>query len=359
MKIRVLIGEHSNFARFILADILNAEPDIEVIDAAANCEELVNKCKESHPDVILTDIDLPGGGLYTMKKIMSDLTIPLIIAGQEKKLAEHSLLSNVYYTIQKPDSIFQAKLRNLKDELIYKIKQASGKKSFREYKDEPERATFSLEKLNLLLNERRQNRQTGKTEISHLIIIGSSTGGPTAVEAILKDLDPEIPAAIIVAQHMPEGFTATFANRLNQLIKFDVEEGKHGTVLEAGKIIIAPGNRNILVQRFMGLKNNLRIELTNEESGYDKPSIDLLMKSAAAAFGSNITGVILTGMGRDGTMGAKSVFENGGTTIAQDEDSSVIFGMAKSAISNGYISKVLPLSGIASYLSEKAYSYEG
>jgi two-component system, chemotaxis family, protein-glutamate methylesterase/glutaminase len=190
---------------------------------------------------------------------------------------------------------------------------------------------------------------------SCLVVIGGSTGGTKALETIVRGLSQKLSAAVLVAVHLPEKFTRSFTQRLRSLTSLKVVEGRAGLRLEGGKIIVAPGDRNMMVSRQMGLKNDLRVAFCEEPADeFDRPSVDILMKSVARLAGPRTLGVILTGMGKDGTLGTKAILSKGGETIAQDEASSAIFGMAKSAIEKGNITKVLGLNQIPDYINRFA-----
>lgn len=339
-KIKVLIGDNSSFSRLVMSDILNSDPGIEVIDTASSGDELLNKSKKLKPDVIYLDTAIVRNErFFTLSRIMSECAIPLVLSGTEEKQDEKMIIeahdAGVAEVIIKPPHTLQPELRSISDEVIDKIKSA--------VKQKPKRRSFAV---------RKRNFKSRAQELTHVVVIGSSTGGPQAVEAILKGLRSTYTGAVLIAQHMPAGFTRSFAERLNAISELPVEEAEHGMLVEAGKVIVAKGNTNMIVTSVMGIKNKFRVEFADETSSYDRPSIDLLMKSAAEAFGRNTIGVILSGMGNDGTMGVKAICEKGGFTLAQDEDTCVIFGMGKSAVENGYIHKVLPISAIADYVSK-------
>jgi two-component system chemotaxis response regulator CheB len=192
-------------------------------------------------------------------------------------------------------------------------------------------------------------------EPSCLVVLGGSTGGTKALETIIRGLSQQLSAAVLVAVHLPEKFTRSFTLRLRSLTPLKVVEGRAGVRLESGKIIVAPGDKNMMVSRNMGLKNDWRIAFSEEPTeAFDRPSVDILMKSVARLAGAKTLGVVLTGMGQDGTQGTKAILSKGGETIAQDEASSAIFGMAKSAIEKGNITKVLGLSQIPDYINRFA-----
>ncbi|WP_460879366.1 CheB methylesterase domain-containing protein [Pontibacter rugosus] len=195
----------------------------------------------------------------------------------------------------------------------------------------------------------RGKSQTADT----VIVIGASTGGTQAVESILAKLSADLNASVLVALHLPENFTKSYTNRLQSITSLQVVEGHEGLVLKPGKVIVAPGGRNMVVKPVKVKAANIRISFSDTApTHYDQPSIDLLMQSVAESKVVRVVGVILTGMGKDGTQGASCILKRGGTMIAQDEGTSAIFGMARSAIESGYINKVLPLQEIPHFLNQ-------
>jgi two-component system chemotaxis response regulator CheB len=198
-------------------------------------------------------------------------------------------------------------------------------------------------------------RMGGPKEPSCLVVIGGSTGGTKALETIIRSLSQSLSAVVLVAVHLPVKFTRSFTLRIRSLTSLKVVEGRVGLKLERGKIIIAPGDKNMIVHQHMGLENDWRVAFSEEPADeFDRPSVDVLMKSVARLSGPRTLGVILTGMGKDGTLGTRAIVSKGGETIAQDEASSAIFGMAKSAIEKGNITKVLGLNQIPDYINRFA-----
>jgi two-component system chemotaxis response regulator CheB len=342
-KIKVLIGDNSSFARLVMSNILNSDPDIEVIDTACSGDELMDKIKRLMPDVIYLDTAIVRNDRYfTVNRIMSECRTPLVLSATEEKQDEKVLSdargAGVREVVIKPRHILQPELRSIGDEIIGKIKVAVGRKPVMPFAE------------SLAVSITRQ-RKTKLQEPTHLVVIGSSTGGPQAVETIVRSLRSNYTGAVLIAQHMPAGFTKSFAERLNVISELPVEEAEHGMQVEGGKIIVAKGGADMSVVQLMGIKNRCRVELSYNTTSYDKPSVDLLMRTAAESFGSRIMGVILSGMGSDGTEGAKSICETGGLMLAQDEQSSVIFGMGRVAVEKGYIHKILSIDQISNYVT--------
>lgn len=196
-----------------------------------------------------------------------------------------------------------------------------------------------------------------KRKPRNIIIIGASTGGTRAVETILKGLPANLPAVVVIAQHVPAGFSETLLQRLSKSSTLPVELGKSGMALTSGKVILAPGGRNMIVKAMMGNINRLVIDFSEEAApSSDMPSADLLMQTAAKYFGHRSIGVILSGMGNDGTAGAKIIHENKGHVVVQDQRTSAVFGMGRSVIAQGYAHSVLPVDYISFHLQGKVLS---
>ncbi len=351
-KVRVLIADKSSYSRLVLEDILNNESDITIVGMATDGDELLQQLKDKKPDVLVADIGLPKNKkLHTFKRVFSESATPIVLLLDKEEhtleLMEEATEIGVYAVVLKPEGLKKfPNYRSLKNELADKIREVR--------RSDLRDARHLVKKLktedHALQKEDTVNRHaTAET----VIVIGASTGGTLAVESIVKQLSPNLNASVLVAVHMPAGFSSTFTKRLKELTPLNVVEGKAGLILKPGKIIVAPGGRNMVANSIMGNTANLRIAFADDNvATMEHPSVDLLMKSVAESGVKQVVGVILTGMGKDGTVGASYIKRRGGVLIAQDEESSAIFGMAKSAIESGYINKVLPLSQIAYFLNE-------
>jgi len=353
-KIKIIVADYSGFSRLVLSDILSTEVDLEVMDTAKNGEELISKIKEHSPDLIIADYNLPKNSrMFTFRRIQHDYNIPILMLVGKSNIPADFIFEvmkvGVYDYVQLANHTLVPQFRSIRDEIVAKA-----------------RAVMDIKLHQLELTAGTSFKQfTGlpvlslpETEIkipNSIVVIGASTGGTKAIEQIVKNLTPHLNAAVLIALHLPERFTRTFAQRLKSLTSLRVVEGKLGTKVEAGKIIIAPGDINMTIYRHLGNQNDLRVQFSTESvNEFDCPSVDVLMKSVAVAAGPQTLGIILTGMGVDGTKGAKAILDKGGETVAQDEASSTIFGMAKSAIEKGYINKVLSLHQIPDYINRFA-----
>lgn len=331
--IKVLIIEDSHFLGSAIKKMVEADPTIAVVGISNFADEAVEKVELLEPDVILLDIEVPqGGALDILYSMMKDHPVPTIIMGPESDLGKKEMLSAFSYGaldfIIRPKNFLE--IEEIADELIRLIKVAA-----------------SVEIKKLIMKPHKTSRRAPKSS-DKLVVIGASSGGVIAVEEVLTKLPCDFPAAVLVVQHMPTGFTKTFAERLNSLSKIPIEEAQEGSVLAAGRVFIAPGGYNLEVC----VKEKHLFTQLNKKHTTIKPCIDIALKSAAVACGKNVIAVILTGMGHDGTEGVRWVKKNGGKTIAQDEASSLIFGMPKSVIDAGDADYVVSLHEIPDKIVE-------
>jgi two-component system, chemotaxis family, protein-glutamate methylesterase/glutaminase len=332
----------------VLADILNTEIDLEVLDTAENGDDLIDKIREYRPDLVIADYHLPKNHrMFVFRRIQHDFNIPiLMIIGKEQVSDDfifEAMKIGVYDYVKIANNTRVPQFRSISQEIVTKV-----------------RAVMDIKAHQVALQNREllpglTSRPAADKQPSCLVVIGGSTGGTKALETIVRGLSQKLSAAVLVAVHLPEKFTRSFTHRIRSLTALKVVEGRPGLRLESGKIIVAPGDKNMVVSRELGGREEYRIAFSEEPAdAFDQPSVDLLMKSAARAAGTKTLGVILSGMGKDGTLGTKAILSKGGETIAQDEASSAIFGMAKSAIEKGYINKVLGLSQIPDYINRFA-----
>jgi two-component system chemotaxis response regulator CheB len=324
---KVLVVDDSAFMRKIISDMINSDPQLNVVGTARDGVDALKKIPQIHPDVITLDVNMPRmDGLTTLKQIMKERPLPVImVSAATQEGAETTFqalnLGAVDY-IPKPSGQISLDVNKIKNELVAKIKTAMKAKIIT-HKHIP--------------RSRIKTKQKLKEKV---ITIGASTGGPPALEKILTQLPRNIPPTLIV-QHMPSGFTSSFAKRLDELCNFYVKEAEKGDIIKQGQALIAPGGYHMTVT------TEGRIQLdTGPPEHSVRPAVDPLMRTAAEVYGSETIGVILTGMGRDGSSGLKAIKENGGRTIAQNEATCTVFGMPKAAIDDGNVDKVLPLSKI-------------
>lgn len=332
--IKVLIVDDSAIVRKIFTDELSKAPDIEVVGAAPDPYVARDKILELNPDVITLDIEMPRmDGITFLKKIMANRPMPVIVVSsltpKGSTMAMEALENGAIEVLAKPGGSFS--VGEMSAQLADKIRAAAKARFFKRLPPAKAPVTASL----------RQGAITQTT--NKVIAIGSSTGGTEALTQILTQLPPNCPG-IVIAQHMPANFTRTFAERLNSLCHIKVKEGENNDSVVPGTCLIAPGNFHMLLRR-SGARYYVEIK-TGPMVHHQRPAVDVLFNSVAKYAGGNAVSVVLTGMGADGAAGLKAMKEAGASTIAQDEESCVVFGMPKEAIKTGCVDKVLSLKKI-------------
>jgi len=346
-KIKVLVVDDSAFMRVVISDMLNASPGIEVVGVARNGIEGVEKAKTLSPDVITMDVEMPKmNGIEAVRRIMIEKPTPIVmLSGITEKGAGatlEALANGAFDFVTKPSGTLSLDIDKVKEEIIAKIKSAyayAGKIRTGTAHG-MKRLQGARKEAHYYAHTRSAGSESGRIS-KKVVVIGSSTGGPKALDEIFSALHDGIPAGILVVQHMPPYFTKSLAERLDKHSPVHVREGREGDVIADGSALVAPGDYHMLV-------NNGKIHLNKEPPvNAVRPSVDVTMLSTARTYGSNTVGVILTGMGKDGAYGMKAIKEMGGKTIACDEETSIIFGMPKEAIKLGCVDKILPLEKIA------------
>jgi len=342
-KIRVLIVEDSFLMQKIISDIISSDSRFEVIDKARNGKEALDKVFTLRPDVVTLDVNLPVlDGLSVLEKIMQKQPTRVIMLSaytqQGAAATIKALELGAIDFIAKPSGEISPDLYKLKEEIISKIKMAS--------EVDLEAFLSSLRRPVILKLELRPEF----LEIKKLVVIGASTGGPRAILQIMQEIPADIPASFLIVQHMPEGFTLSFAERISWESRIKAKEAEEGDIILRSKAYVAPAGSHMVVKKFWdGAGNKLKISLNQDPPvNFVRPSISVTMNSAIEIFSPNVMGVILTGMGKDGLEGARKLKQNGGFLIAQDEKSSVVWGMPKAVVDDGLADCVLPLSEIAS-----------
>lgn len=346
MTIKVLVVDDSLFMRKLISDMLESDPDIKVIDTARNGEDCLDKLKTLKPDVITLDLIMPGkGGLETLKEIMAEHPIPTIMfsayTSKDADITIKCLDKGAVGFVLKPSGAVSLDVAKVREELLKEIKIA---------------VTVSVRKIKSLLGKKPTKHAIKPSAVilDKVIAIGSSTGGPAALELLLPEFPFNIPAGILIVQHMPAKFTKSLAERLDTMADIEIKEAEEGDVVEAGKAYIAPGDFHMIVEKKQ-VEGSIKavISLTkNPPVKHLRPSVDVTLESVADVYGENAVGVILTGMGDDGTDGMHAIKAKNGKTIAQDEDSSLIFGMPKQVIRNGDADYTVSLFGISKKILE-------
>jgi len=348
-KIKLLIIDDSALIRQTITNILKNEPKVEVVGTAITPFFATEKIQKLKPDVILLDLQMPQmDGLTFLKKLMKQKPLPVIIFSSYVEDGSYNAVKALEYgaidVIEKPKLRTSDQLQKYKDTLLNSIIAASVSKIF----DNEEKVKLQQNKA--IIPEKNEKFTPSININDFVIAIGASTGGTEAIRRILEEIPENFPP-IVVTQHMPVGFTNSFANRLNQLSKITVKEAENGEVLKPGYAYIARGDRHLIIK-----KNKDKIIaylLDNQPRNRHKPSVDVLFKSVAQTMHKKAIGIILTGMGGDGAEGLKLMKKNGAYTIAQDETTCVVFGMPKVAINIGAVDTILPIYKISSHLKTK------
>jgi two-component system, chemotaxis family, protein-glutamate methylesterase/glutaminase len=354
-KLRVLIVDDSAAVRQSLSDIIAGEPDLEVMATASDPYVAAEKIRLQVPDVILLDIEMPRmDGLTFTRKIMAQRPIPVVIcsslteAGSDTTIK--ALEAGAVDVVSKPRVNTAEFLQESRMRICDVLRAAAhARVSHRQRKIAAVRVEEKLT-ADVILPPVRPERAAAHVTDS-IICIGASTGGTEALRDILVALPPEAPG-IVVVQHMPEKFTAAFARRLDGLCAMSVKEAADGDLVSPGTVLIAPGNFHTLLER-VGRQYRAAIKQGPAVSRH-RPSVDVLFRSAAQCAGSNALGILLTGMGDDGARGLLEMKNAGARTIAQSEESCIVFGMPKEAIQRGAADKVLSLNRIAFEIMQEA-----
>lgn len=342
-----MLVDDSAVVRQILQSILNEQPDIEVIGVAIDPIFALEKMQKNWPDVIVLDVEMPRmDGITFLKKIMSEHPTPVVICSTlTKKGAEttmQALDAGAVAIVTKPQVGLKNFLQESSDELVGAVRAAAiaNVKSLLKIRATPLPIAVKLN-ADAILPAASSNAMAQTTE--RLVAIGTSTGGTQALEVVLRSL-PRVCPGIVIVQHMPEKFTASFAERLNSLCEIEVREAKNNDRVIPGLALIAPGGKHMMLKR-SGAYYHVEI-IDGPPVNRHRPSVDVLFRSVAKFAGRNATGIIMTGMGDDGARGLKEMLNAGADTVAQDEASCVVFGMPKEAIKLGAAKKVMSLDEI-------------
>ncbi len=334
--IRVLIADDSAVMRAALSRVVESAPTLQVCGTARHGLEALDKIRQLRPDVVTLDVEMPVlNGLEVLKRIMKEFPRPVIMVSsltqEGAEVTLEALGIGAFDYLSKADSGQPLDPQKLRHDLIEKIEAAAHSPLARR-----------LEPTRLPPLTTQAAVQEEFHVLPEILALGTSTGGPKALQEILPQLPADLPVGMIIVQHMPPGFTAPFAKRLDTLSKVKVQEAKHGDVIEPGSVYIAPAGQHATVLR----KSNSRaiVCLSDLPSGtLHKPSVDVTMLSVAESFGRYAAGIILTGMGTDGLQGMTAIRTAGGLTIGQDEATCAVYGMPRCCAENGILQSVVPL----------------
>lgn len=337
-KVRVLVVDDSALMRKLIPQMLASDESIEVVGTAMDGTFCLKKIEELKPNVVTLDLEMPAmNGIDTLKEIMRRQPVPVIVFSSHSiegaSVTMKALGLGAFDFVTKPKDA-SAHMVETSRELIAKVKAAS------ECKLKPRMLSGkppAPEKL-----------PASNASPTKVVAIGVSTGGPQALEYVLTQLPADFPGAITIVQHMPDGFTDMFARRLDEVCPMRVKEAQSGDLLQPGRVLICPGSRHMKVKRLP--LGDIAVLSDEPRVNGHRPSADVLLRSVADEFKGNAVGVLMTGMGDDGAEGLGAIKKEGGMTVAQNEETCVVYGMPKAAIERGYAIRVVGLDIIAATL---------
>ncbi|MBM7613680.1 protein-glutamate methylesterase/protein-glutamine glutaminase [Alkaliphilus hydrothermalis] len=342
--IKVLIVDDSAFMRKILSDMLSSDPEISIVGIARNGQEAIEKVQLLKPDIVTMDVEMPiMNGLNALKHIMATNPLPVVmlssLTSEGADATIMALEAGAVDFIQKPSSVFMINADAIKNDLVEKIKVAANA-NCKEKKTE----LMKTPVVNIVNREPRTRKFDTKRQ--PIVAIGTSTGGPRALQSIIPLIPPQVSASFLVVQHMPPGFTKSLADRLNAISQIPVKEATDGEKILPATVYIAPGDRHLEVMQNKNQELYIHLNEGPPVSGH-RPSVDAMYQSIMNIKGRSMIGVIMTGMGADGAKGLKQLKEKSNSyVIAQDEASCVVYGMPKSAVKLGVVDEILPLEKI-------------
>ena len=351
--VRVVVVDDSAFSRRTITKILEGIKDIEVVGFAVNGEEGIQKVIALKPDLVTLDLEMPKMDGFTLLRILTTrFSVPVIVisalSGADKVFKALELGALDF--IAKPSSSASTDLLLIREDLQQKVllvlahKPKFSRRLSQLMPVEEQRPATILQKTD------RPATGTQSATID-MVAIGSSTGGPPALQSIFSSFEKKYPFAVVVSQHMPAGFTRAFADRLNRSSPFDIKEAEDGDLVLPGRVLIAPGGKNLILEVRDGLVT-ARILPPSAADRY-VPSVDVMLESCADIYRKRMIAVILTGMGNDGSQGVRSVHEQGGYLIAESEESSVVYGMPREAVATGLVDRVVPLNRVVHEILSK------
>jgi len=338
--VRVLVVDDSALMRKLIPQILATDNSIQVVGTAMDGNFGLRKIEELRPQVVTLDLEMPGmGGLDMLKEIMRTQRVPVIVVSSHStsgaSVTLKALSMGAFDFVAKPADV-SSRMPEIAQELIAKIKAAAQSRG------------IQIGDTTVVEKPQEKAAPSTRQRPSRIVAIGISTGGPQALQYVLPQLPRDFPGTILIVQHMPEGFTEMFSRRLDEICAIRVKEAQSGDILMPGRALICPGSRHMKVKR-LPLGDVAVLSDEPRVNGH-RPSVDVLFKSVAEEFGNKSVALLMTGMGEDGAQGMSLIKNAGGITIAQSEESCVVFGMPKAAIERGYAVRVVSLDAIANTL---------
>lgn len=337
--IKVLVVDDSALMRKLIPRMLERDGGIRVVGTAMDGAFALEKAAELQPDVITLDLEMPRmNGIDALRQITRKFRVPVVVVSAHTTdgaaTTFRALAMGAFDFVAKPAANGESRVEEMAAQLTMKIRAAAQSRV--------------LPPLTINASERVTDKKPGARPASRVVAIGASTGGPNSLQAVLTRIPADFPGGILIVQHMPEGFTKMFADRLNATSDIEVKEANSGDLLIAGRALICPGDRHMRVRRSNA--GDVVVLTDDERVNGHRPSVDVLFRSVAESYGSHSVAVLMTGMGDDGAEGMGVVKEAGGTTIAQSADTCVVYGMPRAAIERGYAERVTPLEGLSAAL---------
>lgn len=341
-RVRVLVVDDSALMRKLIPSILERDPQIEVVGTAMDGAFALKKIEELRPDVVTLDLEMPRmDGMETLRMIMRRAPMPVVMVSTHSKEGAYAtfkaLALGAIDFVAKPKEAAAGHLDSIATQLIEKIKVA---KRASRHRISPQTMDDHPEPV-------KKNARIALPP-HRIIAVGVSTGGPNALQFVLSQIPADFGGTLLVVQHMPEGFTEMFARRLDEFCAIEVQEARSGDLLLAGRALVCPGNRHMMVRRMP--RGDMAVLSDSAPVNGHRPSVDVLFHSVAQEFGPMSVGVLMTGMGEDGAEGLGAIKAAGGMTVAQSEDTCVVPGMPRAAILKGYANRIVPLDAIGQHL---------
>ncbi|MDY6776257.1 MAG: chemotaxis response regulator protein-glutamate methylesterase [Halobacteria archaeon] len=347
--LRAVVVDDSQFMRTVISDILE-DSGIDVVAKASDGEKGVESVTSEKPDVVTMDVQMPRmGGIEAVEKIMEEEPTPvLMLSAYTEEGADatfEALDKGAVDFLQKPGGEVSMDIQDLRDSLVEKVRTVAEADVGRQTQKTTSRSTSTSTSTSATASQRRPETREEYVD-SPTVVIGASTGGPSVLEDVVSHLPVEAEMRLLIVQHMPDEFTRRFAERLDSVTEYSIREAQDGDRIGGGEGLVAKGDYHMEVSGYSG--GRLRVRLNQEPKIHGvRPAIDVTMETASDRISDRLVGVVLTGMGKDGAEGIRSIKEAGGHTIAQDEETSKVFGIPARAIETGCVDDVLPIDEVA------------
>ncbi|MFA9558065.1 chemotaxis response regulator protein-glutamate methylesterase [Evansella sp. AB-rgal1] len=354
--IKVLVVDDSAFMRKVISDLLEEEQDITVVDRARNGEDALKKIKLHHPDVITLDVEMPiMNGIEALQMIMKEVPTPVIMVSSTTVEGADTTIRAMEYGafdfIPKPSGPISLDIHKVKEDLVLKIKLAA-KVPLSKLHSVKSRIVEAKDSLHTQLETYEIKRRDDFLSSKGIVAIGTSTGGPRALQQILTTLPSDFPFPIVIVQHMPTGFTKSLSKRLNDLSKITVKEAENGDILKKGIAYIAPGGLHLKVRK-IGMSLGIQLDSSETVHGH-RPSVDTMFSSLATLPNVDVLAIVLTGMGTDGTKGLELLKKSQRVVaIAESQNTAVVFGMPRAVIQSNLVDLVVDIDQISTTIMKQ------